>query len=397
MINKKFSLLELMAVTLIILLLLSLLIPVFLQMKSKAKTALCKDQLRQIGIIITTYTSDNNGYLPDDQKTDIKQSALSNDEFYRDWNGHLLPYIDSGLKSYNRSSALRKSGEVYVNLGNGKSSVNPTDQFSGGWIVIKDAYEKGGFNELKLFICPEIHNHTYDIGVSNTFNGLKVPKIDNLADDFPANGWDFLGGGIPTTYLANNIFFGQNTPSSLRIDQINTISKKVYIAEGGLAWPKDTNGAPKYVYYNLTGGDLGGDFRYRSISKNTGYHKVNYVHDTISGFWVMDKMLIHDSKDIKNKFNMLFKNQAEMVENEDSYDWCYYNIISYIDPYDKPFDNFFSANGIGVPNPFVSYDEPEFHYLIGNMNLLFGDGSVDTKSQEWIYNNKIFFAQLTKE
>ena len=218
--KNSFSLLELMVVILIILSLMSLLIPTFSKLKMNARTATCKNQLRQLGILFTSYATENGGYLPDDLKTDIKQTSLSNNEFYQGWNGHLLPYMDSGLKSYNRTSALRKSGGVYTydyvykkNTG----TENPVDQLDGGWIVIKDAYEKGGFNDLKTFICPEIHASAYDIGVSNSFNGLKVPRIDDLAKVFPANAWDFLEGGIPTTYLANDIFFGFNgLPKSLR-------------------------------------------------------------------------------------------------------------------------------------------------------------------------------------
>ena len=399
MINKKaFSIIELMTVVLIILLLISILIPTFSKIKMNARSSLCKSQLRQLGILINSYAAENGGYLPDDLKTDIAQTSLSNNEFYQGWNGHLLPYLDSGLKSFNRSSALRKSGNVYTYdyvYGKNKGTENPVDEIDGGWIVIKDAYEKGGFNDLKLLICPEIHANTYDIGVSNTFNGLRVPKIDDLAKIFPANGWDFLGGGLPTTYLANDIFFGfSGLPKSLRLDEINSISKKAFLVEGGLAWAKDTNNSPTYVYYSIKGGDLATN----GISKpNTGYHKFNYVHDPIEPFWVMDRKLIHDSKDIAPKFNSAFPNMATMVEAENWYDWCWYIIISKVDPYDKPFDSFFAANGVGPTNPFIAFNEPEYHYLIGNMNVLFGDGSVATKEQEWLSKNRNFFGQLTNE
>lgn len=395
-VQKQFSLIELMTVILVILLLMSLLIPTFAKLKMSARNTLCKSQLRQLGILINSYAADNEGYLSDDLKTDIKQTAFSNNEFYQGWNGHLLPYIDAGLKSYNRSSALRKSGNVYTYdyvYGKNKGTENPADQLDGGWII---AYEKGGFNELKTYICPEIHANTYDIGVSNTFNGLRVPRIDDLADVFPANAWDFLGGGLPTTYLANDIFFGfSGAPKSLRLDEISSISKKAFLVEGGLAWAKDTNGSPSYVYYNVT---KASDLTFNGISKSTtGTHKFNYVHDQSEPFWVMDQKLIHDSKDIAKKFNDSFSNMATMVEAENWYDWCWYTIISRVDPYDKPFEAFFAGNGIGPTNPFVAFNEPEYHYLIGNMNVLFGDCSVATKEQEWLSHNRSFIGQLTQE
>jgi prepilin-type processing-associated H-X9-DG protein len=111
----------------------------------------------------------------------------------------------------------------------------------------------------------------------------------------------------------------------------------------------------------------------------------------------MDRKLIHDSKDIATKFNNAFSNTAAMVEAENWYDWCWYIIISRVDPSDKPFDTFFAANGIGAVNPFVAFDEPEYHYLVGNMNVLFGDGSVMTKEQDWLSKNRSFFGQLTVE
>lgn len=34
-------------------------------------------------------------------------------------------------------------------------------------------------------------------------------------------------------------------------------------------------------------------------------------------------------------------------------------------------------------------DEPnDFNYLVGNMNVLFGDGSVLSKDQAWLCNNR---------
>ena len=62
-----------------------------------------------------------------------------------------------------------------------------------------------------------------------------------------------------------------------------------------------------------------------------------------------------------------------------------YSIISYIDPNNGAMlKNFFSANPSSVAlGPFIGYtDKPnDYKYLVGNRNILFGDGSVSTKVQ----------------
>jgi prepilin-type processing-associated H-X9-DG protein len=210
--------------------------------------------------------------------------------------------------------------------------------------------------------------------------------------------------GVPTTYLANNIFFGFDAPwrpiiNSLRFDQIDNISQKDFIIEGGLAYAKDTNGEPEYVYYNL------GDISANQISKSTGEHRLNYVHDSNGSFWIMpgsenwnhfpNMWTSEEGKAIlANKFNIAFANKAEMIVDEA---WgC--SIISYIDPFEKPFDAFFVANPPNATmNHFDFYDASEYHYLVGKMNVMFGDGSVLTKDQAWLYANKQKFGQITKD
>lgn len=426
--NKKFSILELMVVVLVILLLISLTIPSFSKLKMNARSSICKNQLRQIGILFNSYIADNGGYLPNDLSTDIPKSFVNvsgksvqiNNSFYKNWNGHLLPYLDHGLKNYNRTSKLRKDGEIYTydyvyGTFPNKGTIKPVDELDGGWIVIKDAVYKGGYNNLKLFICPEIHANTFDIGISNTFNGLKLPRINEVTHflGFTDLLWDYVtSNGLPTTYIANDVFFGFDGPymppqASLRVDQLSNASKKAFLVEGGITWAKDTNGEPSYVYYRMVRGDL----TVNGVSKDkTGYHNINYVHDTKEGpFWIM-KMGYYDffpfpdwspsrKQELADKFNAAFSGNASMLLNAtNSYGGDQYTIISYLDPSEKPFDSFFAANTAGAAlKPFELYDEPEFHYLTGNMNVLFGDGSVETKDQTWLSKNRAFIAQQTKE
>jgi len=88
-----FSILELLVVVLVILLLLSLTLPVFVNLKMKSRTSLCSNQLRQIGVLFTSYASDHNGYLPNETASgytkwgirfpgDIPTPSSGNNELY---------------------------------------------------------------------------------------------------------------------------------------------------------------------------------------------------------------------------------------------------------------------------------------------------------------------------
>jgi hypothetical protein len=394
-----------MTVVLIILLLISLTIPLFTTLKQNARTAICKGQMRQMSILLTSYTTDHNGYLPNDSSKDIKGTDINNNRMYANWNGHLLPYLDSGIKSYHRMTALSiADANIYENNGMGnwflkdKSIINPANNSDAGWNVINETYKNGGYNDLKLFICPEIHGNTFDVGVAQDFNNLQIPRISQMSATY-------LGfQGAPTNYLANNIFFGFDAPwrpiiNSLRIDQIENTSQKAFIIEGGLAYAKGSNGEPEYIYYNL------GDLSTTLISKSTGEHRLNYVHDSLGSFWIMPGLQnwnyfpymwwdYNTRLNFANKFNAVFANKAEMIVGE-TYG-C--SIISYIDPSEKPFDAFFAANPPNATmNNFDLFDASEYHYLVGNMNVMFGDGSVTTKDQTWLNANKQKFGQITKD
>lgn len=404
--QKAFSIIELMTVVLVILLLLSLLIPTFSKLKMNAKSALCKNQMRQMHVLLTSYMSENNGYLPNDSIKDIPASPNCNNKLYANWNGHLLPYLDTGITSYHRMTSLSiKDANIYENNGMGwwflknASVIDPVTKSDAGWNIINETYQKGGYNDLKLFVCPEVHANSYDVGVAIDFNNLKIPRISQLS-------FTYIGfQGVPTNYFANNKFFGFDQPwrpivNSLRMDQINSISKKALLIEGGLAYAKGSNGEPEYIYYVDSYGDLAAG----GISKDTGGHRLNYVHDMPETFWVMNGLynwnyfpnmwMSYDAKvQLAEKFNSAFNGHAIMTPSNYGSE-----IISFINPAEKPFESFFLANPPNATlNPFEPFDELEYGYLIGNMNVLFGDGAVLTKDRNWLSSNRTMISQLTQE
>lgn len=441
--KRKFSIVELMTVILVIMLLISLLIPIFTNVKLNAQTALCKSNMHQISVLLTSYKSDSGGYFPNDNISDIPKIPYlggysPNNELYANWNGHLLPYLDVHLPDkYTRYAMVTKAGVTryhHSQLG-GEVNAPPPKEMSNGWAVIDDAYKIGGYQDLKIFICPEIHKNYYDVGASLKYNGLKIPRISQLCEggidgmfrDIGGSAFSYgevhgMGGGVPTSYLANEDFFGKNWLSeknSFRLDQIAEISSKALIIEGGLSaysgyYYQDPMVGSTYFNFwrnGYEGGDLSSenivDKSWDSIYKQ----KLSFIHENFEECWVMPGSISNnnyfpspfwsrnESMELVNKFNTQFAPKAYMLEGEIR-QYSGYAIVSYVDPQSitPSFDSFFKKFPGVIPlNPFKYYDAPEMKYLTGNMNVLFGDGSVSTKDQGWLYNNRRKISGLSNE
>lgn len=448
-INSKFSIIELLTVVLIILLLISLTIPIFINLKMNARTAICKSNLRQIGTLITSYQSDHNGYLPNDDafrhhtdgticpyncgqphiSGDIPNPSVGDNAFYQNWNGHLLPYLDVHLPDrYTRYAMVTKVGTTRFDASQlgGPANPPPSDVLKNGWIVIDDALRVGGYNDLKFFICPEIHQNTFDVAAALTFNNVRIPRIQQLSTNGPSAFKDIpkmtygMSGGVPTTYLANKIFFGAGIDiNSYRMDEIAEISQKVMLIEGGIVdtFGTNSNGAISSVYFTAGGWDGiqydGGDLTSTGILFKTtaSLHKLSYVHDNQDQFWIMNSqsgvlyfpnMNRDFGGELAAKFNTEFAGKAYMVSGTNSSGgFLGYSIVSYIYPGDngETFAPFFTSLSIKVPTNYLPFiDEPnDYKYLTGNMNVLMGDGSATTQDQAWLINNRRKNALFSQE
>jgi type II secretory pathway pseudopilin PulG len=84
--NKKFTLLELLIVISVIGLLITILMPSLGQARLKAQQAVCKSNLKQIGIGSMSYVNGNNGYLPSSAYKDAPHNYWRKQLYYL-WQG----------------------------------------------------------------------------------------------------------------------------------------------------------------------------------------------------------------------------------------------------------------------------------------------------------------------
>ena len=442
-VKKSFSIIEVMTVLLIVLLLLSLLIPTFTKLKTNARTALCKGQLRQIGILMNSYASTYDGFLPNDSTYsysasasqggarhvgDIPKPKIGNAALYSNWNGHLIPFLDTPLKSYNCETKVTIDGKTrWRDSATGTSGVDtlPKSPFAGGWVVINDAYVKGGYSDLKIFICPEIHGSTVDVRAL-VKTGVSLPRIH--LNTYCGADWfsfDYLSVPVPTTYLANSSYFGYNQGyrpdvNSKRIDQINDVSHKMMLMEGGLAYPSygEDNGCP-YFFAGDAGNIVGRSlaisaYQIGFAKSETHKHRYSFVHDNAQEFWSTygDTTYAsspyyyfdgnHCSADTAIEFNRRFEGLAYLLPMSAVGAHRGYHLVSFVEPTNKDdgslnemglkYDKFLKDKGVGTRYSKYEYYDGEYNYLTGSANLLFGDGSVSTKDQAWLYNNRTIIA-----
>ncbi len=117
--NKKqevqFTLMELLFVISIIAILAALLLPSLRKAKEAAKSVACKNNLRQIGMAMRNYTSDNNGSFP--MAVDSHGiKAISWDDSLADYDGRELTTVEKQLNAPSKTAQTDwdPSGGIYA-------------------------------------------------------------------------------------------------------------------------------------------------------------------------------------------------------------------------------------------------------------------------------------------
>lgn len=88
--QRAFTLIEMFVVAGIIALLAALILPALSRAKESARSVVCINNLRQLGIALESHTSEW-GYYPAGQRLDLTVSWAAN----LAWNAHLLPFVSS--------------------------------------------------------------------------------------------------------------------------------------------------------------------------------------------------------------------------------------------------------------------------------------------------------------
>lgn len=394
-----------MAVIVVILILLTLLIPTMNKVRQKAKTVICAQQLKQLGVLISTYANDNNGYLPYSYRGDpgypiyYKNSSFQDDpskgKLYGAFSGHLIPYMDIDLKTWNFADRTFP-GYDFNTSDIAQSSASAADPITNNWLLLHDMFFEGGSGPLKLFVCPEIHNNPYPEYLDQDH---RVPNFYGIMPTWAKT------YGLPTTYKANGELFGNRRykERSLRYEDIS--KKNILLLEGGNTSVHTDNGDG----HTFTSGELG-FYRFFSFTNSSsfasnninngkrdskGYFKTGpnkhtlYMHDNSDELWISDW---GRGKSFPNVYRFNQVNEPLAAASTSFHQGSgYTSIASSVYPGEN-YEEFHTKSILGYD---FKLNEQKHYYredigagsAFGYMNLLTADLSVRKSHIGWIYEN----------
>lgn len=302
--QKQFSLIEMMTVIVVILIIATLLVPTLNNLRQKAKTTICAQQLKQLGVLLSTYANDNGGYLPYSYRGDpgwpiyYKNSSYRDDpskgRLYGAFSGHLIPYMNIDLKNWNFGDSTFP-GYNFTTSDIAQSAATKSNPEANNWQLIHNMYFEGGHGPLKMFVCPEILNNPYPYYLDQDH---QVPNFYGIMSTWAKT------FGLPTTYKANGELFGNRRykSRSLKLEDVN--KKNILLLEGGQTSVHTDNGDG----HTFTAGQRGfarffsftnsGSFAANNLNNGkrdaNGYFKTGpnrhtlYMHDDSNELWISD-------------------------------------------------------------------------------------------------------------
>jgi prepilin-type N-terminal cleavage/methylation domain-containing protein len=102
-----FTLIELLVVIAIIAILAAMLLPALASAKKRAQQIACISNLKQVGVALTMYVDDNNGYWPIVSYTDVYGNSI-------DWCKELYPYLPQKGSDINHGVNTAAANQVFI-------------------------------------------------------------------------------------------------------------------------------------------------------------------------------------------------------------------------------------------------------------------------------------------
>lgn len=408
--RANFSLIELLTVIVVILILMTLAIPNVHQIRKKSKSIICANQLKQLGTLLRTYANDNNGYLPYSRNSPSygRGTYSYNDRrlgrLYGLWSGHLLPYFNVDLPSWDKGDFYHDKARAKNISGRRRiifqENLDDIDQWasvannenSGNWKLLHDMFYEGGYGSLKTFICPE---------AVTTFNAHAltknryIPRVSGILP--PTSGLGLYG--LPSSYLGNGQLF-----QTKRLEDVNR--SNFLLLEGCDQFSQDVRGLMTPVNFTKY---FSGKCAYGGGVNNIIYGWSPWTQNPASAPPPTSASFMHDdTKEIWSSW------QAYMpISSVNQYNKIFspFSIASYI--WDRPEykQSFLLANKYpgekweNYEAPFTKGRFKIYRYysedhqpssMFGKMNILTVDLSVKSSHMGWLYENGRTLGQNTE-
>lgn len=216
--RRGFTLIELLVVITIIATLMSLILPAVQSARASARRAQCLSQMRQIGMAMVNFSSNNGGKLPHMSYASVPAADLTVAPTNFNWAMAVLPYMDNRDVYDTVSQAV----DAYVAAvdGMGNRTIDMGQIEAGVADVLSDI-------GLNVFVCPDDFNDLkVNGGLSYVVNGGYSSNISYDGTNYSASGVhsaDVLGAGLA----------GGSTPA--------TAGQKSIARASGVFWAYDFN------------------------------------------------------------------------------------------------------------------------------------------------------------